>query len=74
MKNLSELTKEELLEIADLFVSKTHSEGWKTAEAKDLMKESYTNFIEIPKSHWKENIISYLTKKGYALPTNRLFL
>jgi len=74
LKKLTELTREELNEISDLFVDQTHSEGWKIAEAKDLMSEDYKCFIEKPKENWKENITEYLTKNGYELPKNRLFI
>lgn len=72
-KDTKELTDIQLLEIADLFVKETHSEGWKKAEAKDLMSDDYTNFIEIPKDNWKENIIKYLTDRDFKIPNNRLF-
>lgn len=73
MKKLSELTNTELLEIADLFVKSTHSQGWKIAESKSLMSDDYTNFIEYTKDNCKQDIISYLTNKGYPLLNNRLF-
>lgn len=73
MKKLTELTDQELLEISNLFIQKIHSDSWKIAEAKDLMKDDYNSFIELPKEEFKESIISYLSVRGFELPKNRFF-
>ena len=39
MKELKNLDRTELLEIANLFLNQTHSEGFKVAEAKDFLAE-----------------------------------
>jgi hypothetical protein len=73
MKDLKNLDRAELLEIANLFLNQTHSEGFKVAEAKDFLSDDYPCFSSVPKPTWKEDVIKYLTDKGYELPKNRLF-
>ena len=73
MNKLNTLNKIELLEIADLFLNQTHSEGFKAAEAKDFLSDDYECFSSNPKPTWKEDVIKYLKDKNYELPKNRLF-
>lgn len=73
MKSLKELSNEELIEISDLFLNYPHSDGFRISEAKDIFTDWYLCFSSIPKQNWKENIIKYLTDKGYELPKNKLF-
>ena len=73
MKKLKDLTNEELLEVAHLFINRVHSDGFKIAEAKDFLSPDYECFGSTPKENWKENTIKYLTDNGYELPSNRLF-
>jgi len=54
------MTKEQLLKCYDLTFEQTHSDGFKTAEMKDLLYEKDYYFITKPKENWKDNIISYL--------------
>jgi hypothetical protein len=73
MRELKDLNKVELLEVADLFLNQAHSEGFKVAEAKDFLSESFPCFSSVPKPNWKEDVTKYLTNKGYQLPKNRFF-
>ena len=74
MNDLKDLTREELLEIANLFLSEVHSDGFKVSEAKDFLFDEEYWFLRLPKPNWKENIAKYLTDKGYPLPNNKLFI
>ena len=73
MNELKNLNREELLEIAEMFLNQTHSEGFKVAEAKDFLSDDYPCFSSVPKLSWKEDVTKYLTDKGYMVPKNRLF-
>ena len=73
MNDLKDLSREELIEIANLFLDETHSDGFKVAEAKDFLSDDYAFFFGITKPDWKENVTKYLTEKNYPLPNNRLF-
>lgn len=74
MKKLGELTREELIEIADLFLDQVHSDGFKSAEAKTLLTDKDYWFLGNPKPNWKQDITNYLTAKGYELPITKLFI
>jgi hypothetical protein len=73
MKSLQELTNEQLLEVADLFLSRVHSDGFKIAEARDFVSDDYECFASPPRESWKEDVTKYLTDRGFELPNNRLF-
>lgn len=59
------LTEQQLLEIYDLVFSSVHSNGFKTAEIKDLLFENSYWFMERPKENWKENTMKYLDTIEY---------
>lgn len=73
MRKITDLTREELIEVADLFLDRVHSDGFKSAEAKNFLNEDDYWFLGPPKENWKEDTIQYLNNKGFELPTNQIF-
>lgn len=65
MIQVTDLTEQQLLEIYDLVFSSVHSNGFKTAEVKDLLFENGYFFLERPKDNWKNDLMSYLDEIKY---------
>jgi len=59
------LTDEQLLKCYDIVFSKTHSDGFKIAEIKDVLYDPEYSFLESPKENWKENLGEYLISQNY---------
>jgi hypothetical protein len=62
------LTDEQLIEIYHIVFSQIHSNGFMTAEVKDLLFQNDYWFLQRPnKLDWYDDVIEYLNGIGYDL-------
>lgn len=59
------LTDEQLIEIYHIVFEEIHSDGFMTAEVKDLLFDDEYWFLCRPKLNWYKNVIEYLNKINY---------
>ena len=62
-----ELTREQLIECYDCVFTRTHSDGFKSAEMKDLITDKDYCFLEQPKEGWEIALRSKLNELGFEL-------
>ena len=62
-----ELTREQLIECYDCVFTQVHSDGFKSAEIKDLITDKEYRFLEVPKDGWESSLRSKLNEFGFEL-------
>jgi hypothetical protein len=65
--NESKPTRDQLITCYDCVFTRTHSDGFKEAEMKDLIYDPTYHFLERPKDGWEDCLRSKLAEMGFDL-------
>lgn len=60
-----ELTREQLIDCYECVFTNTHSDGFKSAEMKDLISNKNYWFLEKPKEDWESSLRIKLNEFGF---------